>query len=67
MKHISRIDQPEVGTHGWQIRIHSQGKYNRKFFSDSVHGGREKALKKAQKYRDAFKKYLQAKKEMEEI
>ncbi len=52
MKHISRIDSKN--THGWFVRLYQDGETHSKFFSDGVHGGREKALKVATKYRDQY-------------
>ncbi|MEO0416529.1 MAG: hypothetical protein AAF226_16410, partial [Verrucomicrobiota bacterium] len=49
---ISRLDQPEVGTHGWQVRIQRKGVRHGRFFSDSAWGGRERALEVALEFRD---------------
>ncbi len=45
---ISRIDCKN--THGYQVRIVRRGKEYSKLFSDRVHGGKDKALAKAQAY-----------------
>ncbi len=53
---IIRIDKDEgpkrVGTHGWQVRFPTgvARKYHSKLFSDSVHGGKRKALAAAKDY-----------------
>lgn len=49
---ISRLDQPSVGTHGWQVRLQRKGVRYGRFFSDSVWGGEDGALLKARQYRD---------------
>lgn len=49
---ISRLDQPSVGTHGWQVRLQRKGVRHGRFFSDAAWGGREAALEKARRYRD---------------
>lgn len=51
---ICRIDQPAKKNHGWYVRITFLGITTSKFFSDKVHAGNEKALKKAKHYRDAL-------------
>lgn len=51
-RNIVRIDIESSGTHGWQVRITRHRQRHTKFFSDSVHGGNEAALKAAIKYRD---------------
>ncbi len=52
MKGISRIDSRN--THGWFVRVFRNGQTHSKMFSDGVHGGREKALKIAKKYKDEY-------------
>lgn len=49
---ISRLDQPSVGTHGWQVRLQRKGVRYGRFFSDSAWGGREASLSLAVRYRD---------------
>jgi hypothetical protein len=51
-KGISRIDQPSKNTHGWYVRVTFNGQKRVKFFSDVAHGGKEKALELAVKYRN---------------
>lgn len=60
MGHIVRIDKPKdnpnKGTHGWQVRVGGKRGYHSKLFSDNPHGGREKALVAAQEYLEAYLK-----------
>lgn len=49
---ISRIDQPEKKNHGYYVRITHKGKTTQKFFPDKSLGGKGKALKAAQAFRD---------------
>jgi hypothetical protein len=56
---ISRIDQPSTRTFGWFVRIGfvtrkngSSGPKHSKFFGDASHGGPEKALRAARKWRN---------------
>ena len=54
--HIFRIDlarEGRVGTHGYQVRIELKGNTQRKLFSDSVIGSKQKALEEAKEWRDA--------------
>jgi hypothetical protein len=51
---ISRIDQPEKKHHGWFVRIQMGGSIQSKFFSDSLHKGKEGAHKAAKKHRDGL-------------
>jgi hypothetical protein len=55
-KGISRIDHKKRNTHGWYVRVTFQGKTHAKLFSDSVHGGEEKALQRAIRYRNKLEK-----------
>jgi hypothetical protein len=57
-KGISRIDHVEKHTHGWYVRVCFDRKMHSKFFSDASNGGKEKALKKAVKYRNDLEKQL---------
>lgn len=52
---ISRIDSPTSGV-GWYARVTFQGKTHSKYFADGVHGGTEKALNKAIRWRNAKEK-----------
>jgi hypothetical protein len=54
---ISRIDQPSTRTHGWFVRVGyrkrrdgSYGAKHTKFFGDVSHGGKNRALKAAEKF-----------------
>lgn len=49
---ISRIDQPAKRTHGWYVRVRSQGRLVCKFFPDKRAGGKAEALAGALSYRD---------------
>jgi hypothetical protein len=49
---ISRIDQPEKKNHGFYVRITHRGQTTQKFFPDKSLGGKSKALKLAQQFRD---------------
>jgi hypothetical protein len=57
-KGISRIDNEGKQTHGWFVRVFFNNRQHSKLFSDASHGGREKALKKAVKYRNELEKEL---------
>lgn len=53
---IARIDIPKTAgkgaTHGWEVKIHRRGESVHKFFGDLKWGGKTKALKAAQAFRD---------------
>ncbi len=49
---ITRLDQEEAATRGWQVRLQWKGVRFGRFFSDSAWGGREAALSCAERYRD---------------
>ncbi len=57
-KNISRIDidggANAKGTHGYQVRVMRKGEATSKFFSDSAHRGKTKALAAARAYRDSL-------------
>ena len=57
-KGVSRIDQPHKRNHGWFVRVVFQKKLFQKFFSDGVHGGRDRALHQAVQYRDDLERDL---------
>ena len=50
-RNITRL---ETSTRGYQVRICRGRKYYSKLFSDTVFGGKAKALKAAREYRDAL-------------
>ena len=57
-KGISRIDSTKNKTHGWYVRVQFMGTTHAKFFSDSAHGGKNKALSSAVKHRNQLEKEL---------
>ena len=57
-KDISRVDQGNNCTHGWNVRIRFKGKIKSKFFADKKNGGSEKALKAAITWRNATEKEI---------
>lgn len=57
-KGISRIDSETNKTHGWYVRVQFLGTTHAKFFSDSAHGGEQKALQKAVKHRNSIEREL---------
>ena len=60
-RNISRIEvYASQGNHhgGWEVRMQRQGKKYSKFFADGQWGGRRKALREAQQYRDELERRL---------
>lgn len=57
-KGISRIDQESRKTHGWYVRVTFGGATHSKLFSDALHGGTKRALKRAVRYRNQLEKEL---------
>jgi hypothetical protein len=57
-KGISRIDQQSRKTHGWFVRVTFGGATHSKLFSDALHGGTQRALKRAIRYRNQLEKEL---------
>jgi len=57
-QHVSRIDQETKKTHGWYVRVQFKGKNHPKFFSDLLHGGRDRSLQAAIAWRDATEKKI---------
>lgn len=52
-KYINRMDQPGRHTHGYQVRIRYRDPRGvNRYFSDSVYGGKRKALRAAKRFRD---------------
>ena len=59
--HIRRIDSATKNrgiTRGFQVHFSRDGRLWTKFFSDAVHGGKEKARREARKHRDALLRKL---------
>jgi hypothetical protein len=55
LTYITRMDHGN--THGWWVRVYKDSKpLESKLFSDGVYGGKEKAKKQAQDYRDTVVK-----------
>lgn len=55
---VSRVDNPKRNTHGWYVRVRFGGEGRARFFSDSVHGGRDKALQLAVDERNDLEREL---------
>lgn len=51
---IARIDLPDAGTHGWQVRMQRRGIKYGKFFADRIHGSHAHSLIEARRWRDAL-------------
>lgn len=49
---ISRFDDEKRYSHGWRVSLLRQGKRLVENFPDKKHGGRRRALRMAQRYRD---------------
>ena len=58
---LARIDLPEVGTHGWQVRLQRRGVKYAKFFGDRIYGGPESSLAIAREWRDQLLQEIEAK------
>lgn len=52
-RYIRRIDNERTRTHSWHVAIRCRGHAITRHFSDSVYGGKRKALKAAVAFRDA--------------
>ncbi len=57
---ICRFDLEDRGIHGYMARIMRRGESHQHFFSDSVHGGKRKALKAAREKREELLESLPA-------
>lgn len=57
-KHIYRIDHDKSHTHSWYLTIQRRGQVYHRHFTDSVYGGKSKALDAAKVYRDSLIKCL---------
>lgn len=51
---ISRYDDNKRRSHGWRVSLRRHGKRLVENFPDKKHGGRQRAFKLAQKYRDGL-------------
>ena len=56
--HIYRIDHDHSHTHSWYVTIQRRGRVYHRHFTDSVYGGKSKALDAAKVYRDSLMKCL---------
>jgi len=57
-KSVTRVDSRSGKTHAWWVRVAFQGQMHSKMFSDSLHGGRRKALDAAVKWRNKTEREL---------
>lgn len=57
-KHIYRIDHDTSHTHSWYVTLQRRGRVYHRHFTDSVYGGKSKALDAAKVYRDSLMKCL---------
>lgn len=55
LANIKRVDYAEKRTFGWLVQLSRKGVKNVKFFSDTVYGGKKKALEASITYRDNLK------------
>ena len=53
---ISRFDDEKRRSHGWRVSLRRHGQRLVENFPDKKHGGRQKALRQAQRYRDELLK-----------
>ena len=51
-RNIIRVDHEASRTHAWRVTVQRHNDIVVKMFSDSIHGGKRKALKAAEEYRD---------------
>lgn len=52
LRNIIRVDHEESRTHAWRVTLQRHNDIVVKTFSDSIHGGKRKALKATVEYRD---------------
>lgn len=57
---LARIDLPDAGTHGWQVRLQRRGVKYAKYFSDRLHGGSRGAFMYAKQWRDRLLRRLES-------
>lgn len=54
IRHIYRIDYAKSYTHSWLVTVQRRGRIYHRHFTDSVYGGKRKALEAAKAYRDTL-------------
>jgi hypothetical protein len=54
LKHIYRIDHAKSRTHSWFVTVQRRGRIYHRHFTDSLYGGKRKALDAAKLYRDGL-------------
>lgn len=52
MRHIYRVDHDRSHTHSWLVTVQRRGRIYNRHFTDSLYGGKRKALEAAKEYRD---------------
>jgi hypothetical protein len=52
--HIYRIDHDKSHTHSWLVTVQRRGRIYHRHFTDSVYGGKQRALGAAKTYRDGL-------------
>ncbi|MEO1834409.1 MAG: hypothetical protein ABGZ49_02860 [Akkermansiaceae bacterium] len=57
---LARIDLPDAGTHGWQVRLQRRGVKYARYFSDRRHGGKRGSYNFAQRWRDRLLRRLES-------
>ena len=58
---IARIDLPDAGTHGWQVRLQRRGVKYAKYFADRVFGGEQESFEQAEQWRDRLLRQMKRK------
>jgi hypothetical protein len=53
-KHIYRIDHAKSHTHSWFVTVQRRGRIYHRHFTDSLYGGKQKALIAAKTYRNGL-------------
>lgn len=53
-RNIVRIDHEASRTYGWRVTVQRKGQIIAKTFSDGIYGGKRKALKNAEEYRNVL-------------
>jgi len=57
-KGVSRVDSAKRKSHGWLVRVRFKGENRSGFFTDSTHGGKEKSLREAVRFRNALEREM---------